>query len=137
MYTSRGGVVRGTEGKMSMSEPMETPHRWRGGRRNAGEERIIIAKDNTSYQLLWLAAFIESPEKQVMGKDLLSSSPNCFQHGDRRQQLPLCPQAGPTLCIPWVCDRDAEGGLGGGRWEMPGCEITSRNTKARWIGMGC
>ena len=97
----------------------------------------MIAKDNTSYQLLWVSAFRESPEKQVVEKDLLSSSPKCLQHGDRRHQLALCPRVHPTLCLPGVCDRDAEAGLGGGRWGMPVCESTYRNTKARWTGMGC
>lgn len=106
-------------------------------RRSDGEEWVMIAKDSTSYQLLCLFAFRESSEKQAMEKDLLSSSPKCFQHGDRRHQLALCPRVHPTLCLPGVCDSDAEVGLGGGRREMPVCESTCRNTKARWIGMGC
>lgn len=36
IYTFRGGVKRGTERKVSTSEPMKTPQRWRGGRRSAG-----------------------------------------------------------------------------------------------------
>lgn len=73
----------------------------------------MIAKDN-AYQPLRLAAFGESPEKQVMEKDLLSSSPKCFQHGDRRHLLALCPQVHPTRSPPGVCDRGAEVDLGGG-----------------------
>lgn len=71
-----------------------------GRERSDGEERVMIAKDKTSCQLLCHDAFREPPEKQVKEKDFLSSPPQHFQHGDRRQQLVLCPRVHPTLCLP-------------------------------------
>lgn len=74
--------------------------KWMEGRRRIdGEKWVMIAKDDTSYQLLCLFAFRASPEKQGMEKDLLSSSPMCFQHGDRRHEVVLCPQVHTTLCL--------------------------------------
>lgn len=61
----------------------------------------MITKDNTSYHLLCLFAFRESPEKQVMEKDLLSSSPKCFQHEDIRW---LC----VFRCIPPYASQGSE-----------------------------